>query len=98
VKLTQRLAVQNLEIYHDIDDLNSESNFKNLYHNSVLVREQCGQEERHGDLYFQVFGYWSSKFSQVVVPNIYRAGCAIQNMLIYWRQACTSFLNTQNSS
>jgi hypothetical protein len=31
-ELTQRLAIQNLEMYCDIDDRNSKSNFGNPYH------------------------------------------------------------------
>jgi hypothetical protein len=41
-KLTQRLAAQNLEMYRDIDGCNSESNFKSLYHNPILLWEQRG--------------------------------------------------------
>jgi hypothetical protein len=44
VELTQH-AVQNMEMYHDIDDRDSKSNFKNPYHNPILVREQRGQDE-----------------------------------------------------
>jgi hypothetical protein len=38
---------------YDIDDRDSESNFENSYHNPILVWEQCGQNERHGDLGFR---------------------------------------------
>ena len=38
-ELTQHLAAQNLEMYCDIDGRNSYSNFENLYHKHVLVRE-----------------------------------------------------------
>jgi hypothetical protein len=48
-KLTQRLAVQNLE-----RDRDSDSSFENPYHNPVLDREQCGREHRYGDLGFKV--------------------------------------------
>jgi hypothetical protein len=53
-ELIEHLAMQNLEMHHDIDGHDSESNFKNLYHNPILVREQCGQDERHRDLGFRV--------------------------------------------
>jgi hypothetical protein len=39
-ELTQHLAVQNLEIYCDIDDRISKSNFKNPYHKHVMFREE----------------------------------------------------------
>jgi hypothetical protein len=38
-ELTQRLAVQNMEIDCDIDNRNSKSNFENLYYNPVLFCE-----------------------------------------------------------
>jgi len=40
VELTQRLAAQNMEMYHDIDGRDSKSNFENLYHNPILGRDQ----------------------------------------------------------
>jgi hypothetical protein len=54
VKLTQHLAAQNLEMYCDIDDRNSDSNFENPYHKLVLVREQRVRDEWHEDLGFKV--------------------------------------------
>jgi formylmethanofuran:tetrahydromethanopterin formyltransferase len=39
VKLTQRLAAQNMEMYCDINGCDSKSNFENLYNNPVLVRK-----------------------------------------------------------
>jgi hypothetical protein len=45
VKLTQNLAVQNLEMYCNIDSHNSESNYENLHHKLVLVQEQHVQKE-----------------------------------------------------
>jgi hypothetical protein len=53
VELTQRLAAQNMVTKWDIDDRNSESNFKNPYHNPVLVREQRGRDEEFVDEEFQ---------------------------------------------
>jgi len=38
-ELTQRLAMQNMEIDCDIDNRNSKFNFENLYYNLVLFRE-----------------------------------------------------------
>ena len=46
VELTQRLVAQYLEMYCDIDDHNSKSNFKNLYHKLVLFREQRVRDKR----------------------------------------------------
>jgi hypothetical protein len=52
-----------MDIKCDIDDRNSDSNFKNSYHNLVLVREQRGRDEefqkdefvddefKHGDVH-----------------------------------------------
>jgi len=34
-----------MEMYRDINVRDSKSNFENLYHNPVLVWEQCGQDE-----------------------------------------------------
>jgi hypothetical protein len=42
-----------MEMYCDIDGRDSESNFENLYHNLVLVREQLGQDEEFVDEEFQ---------------------------------------------
>jgi prephenate dehydrogenase len=53
VELIQHLAAQNMEMYRDIDDCNSESNFENLYHNPVLVQEQRGRGEEFVDEEFQ---------------------------------------------
>jgi hypothetical protein len=53
-ELTDRLAVQNLEMYCDIDSHNSDSNFENPYHKPVLVREQRVWDEWHEDLGFKV--------------------------------------------
>jgi hypothetical protein len=53
-ELTQRLAAQNLEMHRDIDGRNAESNFESPYHNTVLIREQHGRDEWHGDLGFRV--------------------------------------------
>ena len=53
-ELTQHLAVQNLEIYCDIDGRNSKSNFKKPYHKPVLFWEQRVRDERHGYLDFIV--------------------------------------------
>jgi hypothetical protein len=53
-ELTQRLAVQNLEMYCDIDGRNSDSNFENPYHKPVLVWEQRIRDEWHEDLGFRV--------------------------------------------
>jgi hypothetical protein len=52
-KLTQCLAVQNMEMYCDIDGHDSESNFKNPYQNHVLVREQRGRDGEFIDEEFQ---------------------------------------------
>jgi hypothetical protein len=41
-ELTQRLAVQNLERDREMDDRDSNSNFENPYHNSVMGWEQRG--------------------------------------------------------
>jgi hypothetical protein len=38
-QLTRRLAVQNWELYHNIDCHDSQSNFKNPYNNPVVVGE-----------------------------------------------------------
>jgi hypothetical protein len=38
-ELAQHLAVQNLEMYCDVDSHNSKSNFDNQYHKPVLVRK-----------------------------------------------------------
>ena len=54
VELTQRLTVQNLEIYCDINCHNSDSNFENLYHKLVLVQEHRVWNELHEDLGFRV--------------------------------------------
>jgi hypothetical protein len=53
-ELTQHLAVQNLEMYCDIDCCNSKSNFEKLYHKPVLLREQCVRDEQHTYLDFIV--------------------------------------------
>ena len=53
-ELIQCLAMQNLEMYCDIDNHNLESNFENPYHNLVLVREQRVRDEWHEDLGFKV--------------------------------------------
>jgi hypothetical protein len=53
VELIQHLAAQNMEMYRDIDDCNSLSNFENLYHNPVLVQEQRGRGEEFVDEEFQ---------------------------------------------
>jgi hypothetical protein len=53
VELIQHLAAQNMEMYRDIDDCNSESNFENLYHNPVLVQEHRGRGEEFVDEEFQ---------------------------------------------
>jgi hypothetical protein len=45
-ELIQRLAIQNIEMYCDIDGRNSKSNFKNPYYNPTLVREQRGRDEK----------------------------------------------------
>jgi hypothetical protein len=45
MELTQHLAAQNMKMYHDINGHDSESNFKNPYHNPVLVQEKCGRDE-----------------------------------------------------
>jgi hypothetical protein len=53
-ELTQCLAVQNLEMYCDIDGRNSDSNFENPHHKPVLVQEQRVQDEWREDLGFRV--------------------------------------------
>ena len=50
--LSQRLEAQNLD--GQTYDQESESSFKNPYHNRTLFWEHCGWEERHGDLGFRV--------------------------------------------
>jgi hypothetical protein len=54
-----------MEMYRDIDGRDSESNFENLYHNIVLVREQLGrneefQHEEDVEDYSQCFVDWNS--------------------------------------
>jgi hypothetical protein len=53
-ELTQHLAVQNLEIYCNVDGCNSKSNFKNSYHKPVLIREHRVRDKWHEDLGFKV--------------------------------------------
>jgi hypothetical protein len=65
VELTQHLAAQNMEMYHDIDGRDSESNFENPYHNPVLVREQRDldevfQHEEGVEDHSQCFVDWNS--------------------------------------
>jgi len=48
-ELTQCLAAQNMEMYRNIDDRDSKSNFKNPYHNPVLIREHRGRDEQFVD-------------------------------------------------
>jgi len=52
-KLTQCLAVQNMEMYCDIDSRDLDSNFENPYHNPVLVREQHCRDGEFVDEEFQ---------------------------------------------
>ncbi|KAE8670845.1 hypothetical protein F3Y22_tig00112069pilonHSYRG00031 [Hibiscus syriacus] len=52
-ELTQRLAAQDFED-REASDHDTNSSFENLYHNRALFREHRGQEERYGDLSFQV--------------------------------------------
>jgi hypothetical protein len=53
-ELIQRLVAQNFVKYRNIDGCDSESNFENPYHNLVLVQEQHGRDEYHGDLGFRI--------------------------------------------
>jgi hypothetical protein len=53
VELTQHLAVQNIEMYCNIDRRDSEFNFENSYHNPVLVWEQRGRDKEFIDGKFQ---------------------------------------------
>jgi len=38
-----------MEMYRNIDDRDSKSNFKNPYHNPVLIREHHGRDEQFVD-------------------------------------------------
>ena len=58
----------NLEMYCDIDGYNSDSNFENLYHKLVLVREQRVRDEWHEELGFRVE---LPKIYDWVLPPIY---------------------------
>ncbi|KAE8663112.1 putative Quercetin 3-O-methyltransferase 1 [Hibiscus syriacus] len=52
-QLTQRLTAQDFED-REASDHDTNSAFKNPYHNRALFREHRGREERHGDLSFRV--------------------------------------------
>ncbi|KAE8699360.1 putative CCCH-type zinc finger family protein [Hibiscus syriacus] len=52
-ELTQRLAAQDFED-REASDHDTNSAFKNPYHNRAIFREHRGREERHGDLRFRV--------------------------------------------
>lgn len=68
-EVTQPLATQNLEMYRDFDGRSWESNFENLYHNFVLVRD-----EWLGDLDFKVeLLEFSSTLTALTVVSKYQA-------------------------
>jgi hypothetical protein len=58
-----------MEMYCDIDDHDSKSNFKNPYHNPVLVREQRGWDEAFIDEEFQLEEFVKDHFQCFVDWN-----------------------------